>query len=82
MVPAGLIVNKYPYSVNSYISKSILPARQTELLKHGEKKSLKNIFQMDTRDISQNKLKTYALQESVRDPKRLHEFLELIHLVA
>lgn len=76
LVPEELLVTEYPYTAQDYVQFEVLEGLKQQYKDCGHPMSKKDILKLKTADIYQDIIKTYALQEAVREPERYVEYLD------
>ncbi len=80
LCPKFILSEKYSFSVGTYIWRVILTVRQAALTEGKNVPTKKEIYEKDTSGIHKDIAKTYALQETFKDPLYFREYLELLGL--
>lgn len=82
LIPRVAVVEDYNFSAESFVQKRLLTIRQQSYKEQGYTLSKKKIHALEVRPLGTGMIKKYALQEILKDPSLLEEYLHLLRLTA
>lgn len=82
LIPRAAVVENYAFSAESFVQKKLLTSRQQFYKEQGYKLSKKKIRIREIQPLGPGMTKQYALQEVLKNPYLLEEYLHLLRLTA